>query len=37
MVNGDNVTFSTTSGVMINGANVTLADVVTKWSNTCHR
>ena len=29
MVNGDNVTFSTTSGVMINGANVTLADVVT--------
>ena len=29
MVNGDNATFSTTSGVMINGANVTLADVAT--------
>ena len=29
MVNGDNVTFSTTAGVMINGANVTLADVAT--------
>ena len=29
MVNGDNATFSTTSGVMISGANVTLADVET--------
>jgi len=29
MVNGDNATFSTTSGVMISGANVTLADVNT--------
>ena len=29
MVNGDNATFSTTSGVMIGGANVTLADVST--------
>ena len=29
MVNGDNATFSTTSGVMIGGANVTLADVNT--------
>ncbi len=29
MVNGDNATFSTTSGVMINGANVTQANVAT--------